>query len=83
MKLKDRFSCGSEGLEIDFSPWLVIAPPELWLFLPGIWICFGFRPQGGFWIDVTNPDDIGGMGPKLMFQGGIKGNKAWTWRDER
>jgi hypothetical protein len=84
MSLADRFSCDPEyGVMIDFRPWLILTPPGLWLFLPKAWIAFDILTQGGFWIEVTDPTNIGDMEPKLMFQGGIEGNKAWTWRDER
>ena len=76
------FALNSEELEIDLG-WVVIAPPELWLFLPGVWIYFEFLSQGGFWVNVTDPSNIGGNGPRLMFQGGIVGNNSWQWRDER
>jgi hypothetical protein len=82
--LKHRFTNDPEyGVMIDFHPWLLLTPPGFWLFLPKAWITFDILCQGGFWIEITDPNNIGGMGPKLMFQGGIAGNRPFVWQDER
>jgi hypothetical protein len=74
--------CKDFGLSLD-APWLSIAPPVLWLFLPWVWVCIEIHNDGGCWIEVLNPRKIGGFGPRLMFHGGAIGRRRWQWTDER